>query len=69
MALSGIEIVKLLPRINCQECGFTRCLAFAMKLAEDEASPDWCHRLSDEARAILAQECPPDPKMPEQVCA
>ena len=33
MALSGIQIYKLLPQTNCKECGFPTCLAFAMKLA------------------------------------
>ena len=33
MALSGLDIYKLLPKTNCKECGFPTCLAFAMKLA------------------------------------
>ena len=33
MALSGMQIYKLLPRTNCKECGYPTCLAFAMKLA------------------------------------
>ncbi len=33
MALTGLEIYKLLPKTNCKECGFPTCLAFAMKLA------------------------------------
>ena len=36
MALSGLEIYKLLPQSNCKECGFPTCLAFAMKLAAGE---------------------------------
>ncbi|NWG33990.1 MAG: hypothetical protein HXY42_06075, partial [Chloroflexi bacterium] len=27
MALSGIQIYKLLPQTNCKECGFPTCLA------------------------------------------
>jgi len=30
MALSGLEIYKLLPKTNCRECGYSTCLAFAM---------------------------------------
>ena len=33
MALSGIQIYKLLPQTNCKDCEFPTCLAFAMKLA------------------------------------
>ena len=37
MALTGIEIFKLLPKTNCGECGVPTCLAFAMKLAAGQA--------------------------------
>ncbi len=33
MALTGIQIFKLLPKTNCGECGSPTCLAFAMALA------------------------------------
>ena len=33
MALTGIQIFKLLPKTNCGECGTPTCLAFAMNLA------------------------------------
>ena len=33
MALTGIQIFKLLPKTNCGECGVPTCLAFAMNLA------------------------------------
>ena len=33
MALSGLQIFKLLPKTNCKECGKPTCLAFAMALA------------------------------------
>ena len=35
MALTGLQIYKLLPQTNCKECGFPTCLAFAMKLAPE----------------------------------
>jgi len=34
MALTGIQILKMLPKKNCGECGIPTCLAFAMKVAE-----------------------------------
>ena len=33
MALTGIQIFKLLPGTNCKKCGAATCLAFAMNLA------------------------------------
>ena len=34
MALTGLEIFKLLPKTNCKKCGKPTCLAFAMQLAQ-----------------------------------
>ncbi|MFA6988958.1 MAG: acetyl-CoA decarbonylase/synthase complex subunit gamma, partial [Candidatus Gastranaerophilaceae bacterium] len=59
MALSGLQIFKLLPggkkekEANCKQCGFPTCMAFAMKLAKGEASIDSCQFISDELRAML----------------
>ncbi|PIY25508.1 MAG: hypothetical protein COZ12_00100, partial [Deltaproteobacteria bacterium CG_4_10_14_3_um_filter_60_8] len=30
MALTGIQILKMLPKKNCGECSIPTCLAFAM---------------------------------------
>ncbi|HOG46715.1 MAG TPA: acetyl-CoA decarbonylase/synthase complex subunit gamma [Anaerolineae bacterium] len=60
MALSGLEIYKLLPRTNCKKCGFPTCLAFAMKLAAKQAELSACPTVSDEAKAALeAAAAPP----------
>ncbi len=59
MALSGIQIYKLLPQTNCQECGYPTCLAFAMKLAAKQADLDDCPYVSDEAREQLAESAAP----------
>ncbi len=59
MALSGIQIYKLLPQTNCKECGFPTCLAFAMKLAAKQADLDKCPHVSDEAREKLAESAAP----------
>src|SRR5512146_798995 len=53
MALSGIQIYKVLPQTNCKECGFPTCLAFAMKLAARQAELSACPYVSDEAKAML----------------
>ncbi len=60
MALTGIEIFKLLPKTNCKECGDPTCLAFAMKLAAGKAELSRCPYVSDEAKAQLeAASAPP----------
>jgi len=53
MALSGLEIYKLLPKTNCKECGFPTCLAFAMQLAAKKTTLDKCVKVSDEAKRAL----------------
>jgi acetyl-CoA decarbonylase/synthase, CODH/ACS complex subunit gamma len=60
MALSGLEIYKLLPRTNCKECGYPTCLAFAMKLAAKQAELSTCPYVSPEGKAKLsAASAPP----------
>jgi acetyl-CoA decarbonylase/synthase complex subunit gamma len=60
MALSGLEIYKLLPKTNCKECGFPTCLAFAMKLAQKQVELDACPYVSQEAKeALSAASAPP----------
>lgn len=60
MALSGLDIYKLLPKTNCRECGFVTCLAFAMQLAKRQVPADKCPHLSEEAkRALESASRPP----------
>jgi len=59
MALSGIQIYKLLPQTNCKECGFPTCLAFAMKLAAKQVELSDCPYVSDESKAQLAESSAP----------
>jgi|DewCreStandDraft_1066081.scaffolds.fasta_scaffold02675_4 acetyl-CoA decarbonylase/synthase complex subunit gamma len=70
MALSGLEIYKLLPagsknpavkaHANCKECGFPTCLAFAMKLAQKQAELAQCPYVEEESKALLeASAAPP----------
>ena len=40
MALTGMQIFKLLPKTNCKECGVPTCLAFAMNLANKNDATD-----------------------------
>jgi acetyl-CoA decarbonylase/synthase, CODH/ACS complex subunit gamma len=59
MALTGIQIFKLLPKTNCKECGVPTCLAFAMNLASGKAELDACPYVSDEAKEKLAEASAP----------
>ncbi len=53
MALTGLEIYKLLPKTNCKKCGFPTCLAFAMKLSQKGIELSACPDVSEEAKAAL----------------
>ncbi len=62
MALSGLQIQKLLPKTNCKECGSNTCLAFAMKLASKKAELSECPYVSEEAVQILGADSEPPVK-------
>jgi len=53
MALSGLDIYKVLPKTNCRDCGYPTCLAFAMQLAKKAVSLDKCPHLTQEAKQKL----------------
>jgi acetyl-CoA decarbonylase/synthase complex subunit gamma len=59
MALTGIQIFKLLPKTNCGDCGVPTCLAFAMNLAAGKAELSACPHVSEEAKAQLAEASAP----------
>lgn len=40
--LKVLDILRLLPRTNCGECGFETCLAFAVALGQEELDPWSC---------------------------
>jgi acetyl-CoA decarbonylase/synthase, CODH/ACS complex subunit gamma len=59
MALSGLDIFKLLPKTNCKKCGMPTCLAFAMALAQKKVSLDLCPDATQAARDSLAAAAAP----------
>jgi len=59
MALTGIQIFKLLPKTNCGECGVPTCLAFAMNLAAGKAELASCPYVSEEAKEQLSEASAP----------
>ncbi|MEN2985672.1 MAG: (Fe-S)-binding protein, partial [Thermodesulfovibrionaceae bacterium] len=59
MALTGIEIFKLLPKTNCKKCGFPTCLAFAMKVAQGQVQIEQCPDVSEEVKTKLKEAATP----------
>ncbi|MBU0651799.1 MAG: acetyl-CoA decarbonylase/synthase complex subunit gamma [Proteobacteria bacterium] len=59
MALTGIQIFKLLPKTNCGECGVPTCLAFAMNLAAAKAELASCPYISEESKTLLSEASAP----------
>lgn len=63
MALTGLQIYKLLPKTNCGDCNFPTCMAFAMQVATKKVSIDKCPHLSEEAKAELTEASAPPMKL------
>ena len=59
MALTGLDIYKLLPKTNCGECKSPTCLAFAMRVAQKQASLEECPDITDEAKEELGSASAP----------
>ena len=49
-----LEIFKLLPRTNCQECGFPTCMAFAAALSNRQVAPEQCPWFPEPIRETAA---------------
>lgn len=63
MALTGLDIYKLLPKKNCKECSQPTCLAFAMALAAAKTSLDKCPHVSEQAKETLGGASAPPIKL------
>jgi acetyl-CoA decarbonylase/synthase complex subunit gamma len=59
MALTGIQILKMLPKTNCGECGVPTCLAFAMKVAAGQAEIGACPYVSEEVKQQVGEASAP----------
>ncbi|MCM8783831.1 MAG: acetyl-CoA decarbonylase/synthase complex subunit gamma [Candidatus Omnitrophica bacterium] len=59
MALTALDIYKLLPKTNCKKCGSPTCLAFAMRLLTKKGSIEECPYVSEETKRILSQATEP----------
>ena len=59
MALKGIDVFKLSPKLNCRECGFSTCMAFCMKVAQGDMSLEKCPYFSADAVEKLQRQAMP----------
>ncbi len=59
MGLTGIQILQMLPKTNCKECGFPTCLAFAMKVAAGQADIATCPHVSEEVKEKISEASAP----------
>jgi len=50
-----IEILKLLPKTNCKECGEPTCMVFAVRITEGVKSPANCPPLGIENKQRLVE--------------
>jgi ArsR family metal-binding transcriptional regulator len=48
-----LEILKLLPKTNCRECGQTTCMAFAALAAQGVKNEEDCPALNEEKKGLL----------------
>ena len=48
-----LNILKLLPKTNCQECGQPTCMVFAVLITEGKKSPENCPQLYMQNKIIL----------------
>lgn len=48
-----LEILKVLPRTNCRECGKPTCMALAARMAEGACGADACPALDEGSRERL----------------
>ncbi len=54
-----LEILKLLPRNNCRQCGQATCLVFSLLVADGAKEPEECPGLNDADKAKLKEYLEP----------
>jgi ArsR family metal-binding transcriptional regulator len=50
-----LEILRLLPKTNCGECGQSTCMVFASHVSDGGTDPDDCPQLDGEQKTKLAR--------------
>jgi ArsR family metal-binding transcriptional regulator len=48
-----LEVLKLLPQSNCQQCGQPACMVFAILVSDGAKGPEGCPVLQDPHRTYL----------------
>ena len=48
---SPMDVIKLLPKTNCRDCGRPTCMVFAVSVIQGQAGLDGCPHLDDHVRA------------------
>ena len=56
MAMTGLQVYKMLPKTNCAKCGFSTCLAFGMALCAGKEKLDKCPFANEELKALFETE-------------
>ena len=51
--LQIMDLIKMLPRTNCKECGYPSCMAFATHVLRENENPDKCPYWSAEDLAAV----------------
>lgn len=59
MALTGIQILKMLPKKNCGECKIPTCLAFAMKVAAGQVDIAECPYVDEAVKETIGEASAP----------
>jgi len=57
-----LDILRLLPKDNCQKCGLPTCMVFAVQVSEGGRSYDDCPKLDAQSKLKLKEylnHCPP----------
>lgn len=49
------EILRLLPKTNCRECGEPTCMVFAARVAEGAKGPEQCSPITDDGRRKIEE--------------
>jgi len=56
MAITGLQIYKMLPKTNCAKCGYATCLAFGMAVSAGKENIEKCEQASEELKTILVTQ-------------
>ena len=59
MAVTAMDVYRLLPKTNCAKCGEASCMAFATKLSQKETDIELCTQLSANEADKLADVLAP----------